>query len=105
MGGFLKDTHIPRLLPQSSLIQPLQDQLTLTDQEAQASSSVVLQELLSRVSRAELQHGHVAAEETWRRSHKLREKEGKTNENREKTKDSTRTEKQLWLSNTTTKEY
>lgn len=52
MGCFLKDTHIPRLLPQSSIIQPLQDQHTLTDQEAQASSSVVLQELLSRVSRS-----------------------------------------------------
>lgn len=47
MGCFLKDTHLPHLLPQSSSIQPLQDQLTLTDQEAQARSRVVLQELLS----------------------------------------------------------
>lgn len=52
MGCFLKDTHLPCLLPQSSLIQSLQDQLTLTDEEAQASSSVVLQELPPPVSRS-----------------------------------------------------
>lgn len=35
--------------------------------------------------------------ETWRRSHELRGKEGEVNENREETKDSARTEKQLQL--------
>lgn len=41
---------------------------------------------------AKLQHGCAAVEETWRRSYKLWKKEREMNENREKTKDSTRTE-------------
>lgn len=51
-GSFLKDTHLPRLPPQLSSIPLLQGQLTHADQQAQVSSGIVLQELLSPVSRS-----------------------------------------------------
>lgn len=99
VGCFLNHTYLPGLLPHPSFNH------CKRDQEAQVSGAVVPQELLLPVSGSQTPIRMCCCGGNLEKELYTMEERKKMDENREKTKDSTRTDHQPWLSSSAIKEY